>query len=281
MARFRYDRSSKWLIEHFGRLILWLGGLRQVEAWRAAQPEVVQPRQLPDGLLEVRLAGQAQFTPFVVEIETYPDRGTAADVLDDIMLVYQDRRVLPDVLILVLHPKGNLRVPHERELASPARWTALRGQWRVVELWTLAAADLLATGEPGLMPWLPLTRIDGPPEPVFQACRRVIDERARPDEHDNLLAVTQVLLGLRYNDPGLLAIFGGAEAMIESPVLQRFVAERMHRAILGLLEARFGPVPPEVAQALRAILDDERLQQLNEQAGTCPDLAAFRQHLGG
>jgi hypothetical protein len=31
MERFRYDRSSKWLIEHQGHLILFLGNVRDIE----------------------------------------------------------------------------------------------------------------------------------------------------------------------------------------------------------------------------------------------------------
>jgi len=129
------------------------------------------------------------------------------------------------------------------------------------------------------MPWVPLTRIDGPPEPVLQQCRRVIDERAQPQEHDNLLAVTQVLMGLCYDDPQLLALFGGKEAMIESPVLKRVLAENSHNLILGILEDRFSPVPADVVTALKAIQDTERLQQLNKLAARCQDLEAFRQQL--
>ena len=72
--------------------------------------------------------------------------------------------------------------------------------------------------------------------------------------------------------------------MIESPVLQRLLqeklGERSHKLILGILEDRFGPVPPDVATALRAILDEGRLEQLNKLAARCADLGAFRQQLG-
>jgi hypothetical protein len=91
--------------------------------------------------------------------------------------------------------------------------------------------------------------------------------------------VPQVLAGLCYNDPGLLAVFGGREAMIESPVLQELLAERAHQLILGLLEDRFGPVPAEVIGALSAIKDEERLKQLNKLAARCTNLEAFRQQL--
>ena len=95
MERFRYDRSSKWLIKHHGNLILYLGKIRDIEEWRAGQAEVVQPRQLPDGLLEVSFADRDIPDLFLVEISTYPDRGIEEEVLRDAMLVFLDRRVVP------------------------------------------------------------------------------------------------------------------------------------------------------------------------------------------
>ncbi len=53
-----FDRSSKWLIRHYGDSMLRLAKVGNIQAWRPAQAEVVQPRQLPDGLLEVRLQGE-------------------------------------------------------------------------------------------------------------------------------------------------------------------------------------------------------------------------------
>jgi len=44
-----YDRSSKWLIQHHGDSMLRLAGVKNTQAWRPAQAEVVQPRRLPDG----------------------------------------------------------------------------------------------------------------------------------------------------------------------------------------------------------------------------------------
>ncbi len=45
-----------------------------IEVWPAAQAEVVQPRQLPEGLLEVRLQGEARDGLFLLEVATYPER---------------------------------------------------------------------------------------------------------------------------------------------------------------------------------------------------------------
>ena len=91
--------------------------------------------------------------------------------------------------------------------------------------------------------------------------------------------MTQVFAQLRYNEVGLLALLGGSQVMIESPLIQELMASRMHKAILRVLTDKFGKVPAEVEQNLRAIVDEDRLDQLNSWAAQCPDLAAFAAHL--
>src|SRR5262245_46929133 len=219
------DRSGKWLIQHHGGAILWLARVHGFRAWRPGQAEVVQPRQLPDGLLEVFFEGRAGPDPFVVEIFTYPKREADEQVLRDAVLVLADRRVLPEVITLILQPRGAYRVAGSQRLASRLGCTELTLNWRVVELWTLSAADLLAAGDVGLVPWAPLAQFDGPPEALIQECRERIDRQARPPERANLLAVTQVMARLRYNDPALLSLLGGSQAMIESPLIQELMAK--------------------------------------------------------
>jgi hypothetical protein len=99
---------------------------------------------------------------------------------------------------------------------------------------------MLAANVVGLISWVPLAQFDGPAEPIFQECRTRIDRDALSDEHENLLAVTQILVGMRYNDSELLQISGGREAMIESPVLQQFLAESQRKSIMLFLVERFG-----------------------------------------
>ena len=105
----------------------------------------------------------------------------------------------------------------------------------------------------------------------------------RPEEHENLLAVSQVLAGLRYNDPKLFQILGGREAMIESPVLQQLKAEWTYEAhrkdVIKFLVARFGDEAKGLRAKLDMIDDEARLEELVEAAGTSPDLEAFRKHL--
>ena len=55
--RFQYDKSSR-LIEHHADAILRLGGVTGVRWCRAQVAGLVQPRQLPDGLVEALLDGR-------------------------------------------------------------------------------------------------------------------------------------------------------------------------------------------------------------------------------
>jgi hypothetical protein len=124
---------------------------------------------------------------------------------------------------------------------------------------------------------------------LFQQCRARIDEEASPEERENLLAVTQVLAGLRYNEVGLFQLLGGRNAMIESPVLQELkaewtreaVREDKRRTIVDFLVGRFGPEAEEIATQLETIADDARLKELVKFAAYCADLQSFRKKLAG
>ncbi|NLX95247.1 MAG: hypothetical protein GXY83_03630 [Rhodopirellula sp.] len=310
-----YDRSSKWLIQHHGDSMLRLADIENIEAWRPAQAEVVQPRQLPDGLLEARLEGEARDDLFLLEVATYPERRLGAQLTRDLMLVYLDRGELPEAVTLVLRPKGRFRVPTQQNLRSRRGLSACRVKWRVVELWNVPAKKLLQSQDVGLIPWIPLTDFADSPETVIRNCREAIEQHAPPGEKANLLAVTQVLTRLRYNDSGLLSvllgILGGRKTMIESPLIQELVDERFRsmlenkdtmgewpliqelvderlqeavRAnaqenILAFLGARFGEVPLGLAEMIRMVIDREHLANLVRKAASCADLEAFRREL--
>jgi len=280
------DISGKWLIQHHGDSMLRLGGVRDIVSWRSLQAEVVHPGRLPDGLLEVQIAGQSRPDVFLLELETYPDKSLAEQVLRNQLLVYLDRGVFPEALALILHPKprGQFRVPAEMGLQSRLGFSELRARWRVVELWTLSAEELLAASDVGLIPWVPLTQYPGPPEALLQRCRESIDQQARPEERINLLAVTQVMAILQYNNPQLMTILGGSQVMIESPLIQELMAKNTaqtkHEDILQVLCRRFGRVPEEIAAAVRTIFDNSKLRELLDEAASCADLEAFRACLG-
>jgi hypothetical protein len=303
MDAFPYDGASKWLIEHHGDALLRLAGVTDITSWRPLQAEIVHPRRLPDGLLEVYRVGQDGPDIFVLEISTYPDRRVPEQLLSDAALVYLDRGMLPEILAVVLHPKGNVRVPDRIDLRSPNGWTNWQASWRVVEMRTLPAADLLATRDLGLAPWAILARWDGPPEELFQQERSLVDEQAPPDERSFLLTVMQMLATLRYTDQRLFDILGGEKVVIESgyfggiiakqvaeQVAERVaeqVAERvaeqvalsMHTTILNLLTDRLGSVPPDVEAAVHAVRNQQRLDRANRFAARAADYESFRRDL--
>jgi hypothetical protein len=273
------DNSAKWLIEHHGDAILRIGGISGFTAWRAAHAEWAHRRQLPDGLLEVTFPGQPQADLFIIEVSTYPDARAEEQAARDAHLVWLDRRVVPEVITLVLHPKGDLRVSGQWLQTSRHGMTRLACGWRVIELWTLAAEQLLAINDVGVVPWVPLAQTALPVEVLLQQCRERIERQVPPAEQGNFIAVTQVMTSLRYNNPALLAIIGGKQMIIESPLIQEIVREDRQTTILDILQAKFGSVPADVTARVRAIQDGQQLRSLNVTAATCSDLDAFRAQL--
>jgi hypothetical protein len=278
MAQQTFDPSSKWMLEEQGAGILYLAGARGVLSCRARKAEVVQPRKLPDGLLEARFAGIVEPSLVLVEVATYPEKRVVQQVADDIRLVRQARGVLPEALVLCLCPRGAYRVPERLEEKSKLGWTGETLSWKVVDVWTLSAEELLAAPSVGVVPWVTMARYEGPPEVLLQRCRDRI-EREGGKQRDNLLAVTQVFAGLHFDKPEWLEILGGSKPMIESPVLRRIVEESerkgLVKAILRFLETRFGSLTPMITAGLEQVKEEKKLVRLVDQAASCASLHAF------
>jgi hypothetical protein len=72
--------------------------------------------------------------------------------------------------------------------------------------------------------------------------------------------------------------------VMESPLIQEMMAKKgaqtMHNAIVRFLARRFGSVPEEMAAAVQTIYDESKLEELVDEAASCPDLEAFRVRLG-
>jgi hypothetical protein len=114
---------------------------------------------------------------------------------------------------------------------------------------------------------------------LLHECRERIDRGAPAELRDNLLAVTQVMTKLRYNNLELLNILGGRKVMFESPLIQEIVAETEARsqkqAIATVLKARFGRLPRKLTAAINCVKDHQSLTQVLSLASTCSDLDAF------
>ncbi|QJW94323.1 RpnC/YadD family protein [Frigoriglobus tundricola] len=281
--RFQYDKGGKWLIEHHAGAILQLAGIGPVISVKAVPGELVQSRQLPDGLVEARLAGRSEPVLCLIEINTYSYASTANELLDDVLLTYLNRRVVPDVIALTLHDRGNVRVAPGVRLDSPLGYARLEAGWRLVNLWELSADRFLPLTDPGMAPWVALMKIDGPPEPVLQQCKDVIEAKTAGGDLENLRVTMQLLGGLRFDKELLKKLFARKDAMIESPVLQEWLQEQdvktRQGVVLRKLERSFGPVPADVSAAVRVVTDLLRLEALLDAAYVSTSLADFRARL--
>jgi predicted transposase YdaD len=283
-----YDTSCKWMIQHYAAAILRLAGFRNIASWKPLQAEPVHPRRLPDGLIEVQQPGGRKPIYFVLEASSYPYKRLAKQASDDALLVYLERGVVPEVVALVLHPRGKRPTPSKLVLPSEAGFASIHVYWKVVELWTIPAEELLATGDVGLIPWVPLAQFEGSPEPIFRECRTRLERDAPPAERESLLVATHFLAGLRYNDPGVFQLLGGSKAMIKvkSPLIREIIEEANQEGkretkeddVVTVLVTRFGAKAKAVKAELKKVRDD-RLEALLALAVTCPDLDAFRKQL--
>ena len=282
MSQQSFDPSTKWMLEEHGAAILYLAGARSVVSCRARKAEVVQPRKLPDGLLEARFADTHKPQLVLVEVATYPEKRVVEQMSDDIRLVRQARGVLADAMVLCLCPRGSYRVPETLEETSALGWSGETLRWKVVELWTLSAEDLLTAPDIGVVTLASLAKYDGPPEVLLQRCRDRI-EREGGEKRANLLAVSQVFAKLHFDRPEWIDILGGSNVMIESPWLQELADKSMRagqvRSLLNVLEGRFGVVPPTITAGLEQIKEENQLDRLARQAGVSVSLQSFEDSL--
>ena len=264
-------------------LLLKLAGIGPVVSVKAVPGELVQSRQLPDGLVEARLAGRTEPVLCLIEINTYSYASTANELLDDVLLAYLNRRVVPEVIALTLHDRGNVRVALDVRCNSASSDARLEAAWRVVNLWELNASAFLPLSDPGMAPWVALMKIDGAPEPVLQQCKDVIEAKTAGGELENLRVTMQLLGGLRFDKALLKKLFARKDDMIESPILQEWLEEHETKVRQGMvlkkLEQRFGPNPADVSAAIRVVTDQLRLEALLDAAYLSVSLDDFRARL--
>ena len=66
-----------------------------IASWTALQAELVEPRQLPDGVLSALEYGQSEPDVYILEIASYPDARVPSQAVRDTALVLLERQVLP------------------------------------------------------------------------------------------------------------------------------------------------------------------------------------------
>lgn len=131
---FEYDKCGKYMVQHHGNAIVWLGGVDEIAIWRALQAEPVQIRQLPDGLLEVWGPGQAEPDIFILEIATFPDARVPSQAARDAAIIYLLKGIVPEVIVLFLHEKGHIPAADSVELQSRRGLTKWNLSWKAIKL---------------------------------------------------------------------------------------------------------------------------------------------------
>jgi hypothetical protein len=278
-----YDKAGKWLTQHQTLSVLHLAGVQNVISCRPRPPEMVQPGQLPDGLIEATLAGREQPVYYLIEFATKAERRLTRQLARDMMMVYLNFGVVPEVLAIILNQSGRYRAESSFDYRSPSGHCRVTGNWNVTELWRLPADQLLAMNDVGLIPWVPLTAFEQPAEVIVRECKERIDRFAPADQHGEFLIVTAVLTDLRFKDRRLLEILGGKNLVAaSSPLKQIFdefyedkVVEVRQEDILEFLKARFKKIPVPITRAIKATKDSERLDALVKLCGTCASLREF------
>jgi hypothetical protein len=145
----------------------------------------------------------------------------------------------------------------------------LRFAYTVVRLWELPA-DALLSGGLGAAPLALLTDDAAPrlQESVDRFAGRVAQEVPGQADANRLLSCGYILMGLRYDEGVVQALFHGVQKMKESSTYQAIRNEgrdeglllARREALLGALQERFQTVPPEIEARIRAMTDLAKLQ---------------------
>lgn len=154
----------------------------------------------------------------------------------------------------------------------------LRFSYEVVRVWELPAEPLM-TGGLGTLPLALLTDEAGGRlgELVDRMDARMRAENVPDPTRVMVHTCGMLLLGLRYDDVTIHHAYLRARGMKESTsyqaILREGAAEARQEDLLDILRERFGVVPPEVEQHVRATTDPTRLRAAIRQAVTMADLS--------
>jgi predicted transposase YdaD len=122
--------------------------------------------------------------------------------------------------------------------------------------------ETLLAGGIGTLPLAPISKVSQAELPgvVGHMQERVSGE----PRGDDLLALSYVLVGMRYSQEFADILFREVRGMKESSTYQAIAAEGARRVLLRLGTKRFGPPDETATAALNTIAEVERLAELGE-----------------
>jgi len=154
------------------------------------------------------------------------------------------------------------------ERAFPTEPPCRTFRYRVIRVWQLAPAMLLAAG--ATIPLAPLGDVTEPQLPglIQQMDQRIRQVARTPEEIGTLWTAADVLMGLRYERALVDQLLAGVQNMEESPTYQAIVEKGMikdrHEVLLRQGQKKFGAPSEAVVSAVRSITDFDRLNSLTD-----------------
>lgn len=280
-----YDTAFKDLAEREPELLLRLvGALPPGAKVKPLAREISAPMLAADQPYEVTSATEHFIAH--VEAQTRWEKGVPARVVEYKALFWLNRHLPVHSYVLVLTPRGMpAEVPTSHTIVTPG--LTLSGDFVVVMVWELPAAEALATGSPNLLPFIPLMAGG---EALLENCARALGKVRRRQRREALAMHFVVMGGLRYNRENLFDLIGRLtmipiQALRESSVYQFILEEGREEGerktlaeVLQLMaQNRFPGI--QVGEELARIHDAEALKDLCVNLYALPDEAALRAQL--
>jgi hypothetical protein len=181
-------------------------------------------------------------------------------------------------VVILLRPEANADSVSGELTRTGAAGEYLRFRYRVIRLWELPSADLMA-GPIGTLPLALLTNDAQAqlPELIRQMDDRVRRELGEGPDAETIRTACYLLLGLRYDKGAINRLFARVTQMIESSTWRGLIEDgevrALHRTLLKLGRKKLGPPPAEAEAALKAITDQDRLDRMVD---TLDDAADWR-----
>jgi hypothetical protein len=248
--------------------------------WEPITSEVQTVERLADRAFRAA-RGEERFVVYF-EAYTYWDKSAPWSVLAKSSLLSERERLPTKSLVFILHPRGYQPQHGKFRLTVGGRTTQLVSLVEVC-LWKKQPQPWWEES-PGVMTLYPLCRHGRQPQDAVTHAAGVIEGRERDAvRRADLLAILGMFGKLAYPaiDPENII---GREKMKESPFIQQVMehgrVEKAQAYILAALEKRFHRPPgEEIAAAVNALEDQEKLDALFGLAMQCAGMAEFREAL--
>jgi len=168
-------------------------------------------------------------------------------------------------------------------------------RYRVIRLWEVDPKELRRTRSPWIEPFVPLCRVRDVKRAVVESRDRILKSRLGREDRQEVLACLCGMAGIRIRDrEQLIALFRGID-MGESVMVKYWIEQGEERGreeglkegrkegreeaamlVLEVLRARFGRVPADVAERVKAQGNGKRLLRLARAAGRAATIKEFR-----